>query len=99
MKKEMDLVFSKFKLRNQEKGLASKSKKQILKFAFALTLFTFIGCAPDTRDLTGTLDRQIWFHPQPFGTVYIPSGTFHTGQSDQDVFQSFITPNKQSLHS
>jgi formylglycine-generating enzyme len=95
MKKEMDLVFSKFKLRNQEMGLASKGKKQILKFAFALTLFTFIGCAPDTRDLTGTLNRQIWFHPQPFGTVYIPSGTFHTGQSDQDVFQSFITPNKQ----
>jgi hypothetical protein len=35
MKKEMDLVFSKFKLTNQEKGLASKGKKQILKFAFA----------------------------------------------------------------
>ncbi|MES2616869.1 MAG: SUMF1/EgtB/PvdO family nonheme iron enzyme [Bacteroidota bacterium] len=62
----------------------------------AFGLFTFVGCGPrNTGDLIGVQGRGLWFHPQPFGTVYIPSGTYHSGQSDQDVFQSFVAPNKQ----
>ncbi len=62
----------------------------------AFGLFTFAGCGPkNTGDLIGVQGRGLWFHPQPFGTVYIPSGTYHSGQSDQDVFQSFVAPNKQ----
>ncbi len=69
---------------------------QVYKLALFLSLFIFVGCGPkNTGDLIGIQDRGLWFHPQPFGTVYIPSGTYHSGQRDQDVFQSFVAPNKQ----
>ncbi len=67
-----------------------------VRIFLAFALFTFVGCGPrNTGDLIGVQGRGLWFHPQPFGTVYIPSGTYHSGQSDQDVFQSFVAPNKQ----
>jgi len=67
-----------------------------VRIFMAFALFTFVGCGPrNTGDLIGVQGRGLWFHPQPFGTVYIPSGTYHSGQSDQDVFQSFVAPNKQ----
>ncbi len=66
------------------------------RILLAFGIFTFAGCGPkNTGDLIGVQGRGLWFHPQPFGTVYIPSGTYHSGQSDQDVFQSFLAPNKQ----
>jgi len=76
-----------------------KKWRKALGFArifLAFALFTFVGCGPrNTGDLIGVQGRGLWFHPQPFGTVYIPSGTYHSGQSDQDVFQSFVDPNKK----
>lgn len=61
-----------------------------------VAVIILLACGPaDTGDLTGVPGRRPWFHPQPPGTVYIPSGTFHTGQADQDIFQSYIEPNKQ----
>lgn len=61
-----------------------------------VAVIALLACGPaDTGDLTGVPGRRPWFHPQPPGTVYIPSGTFHTGQADQDIFQSYIEPNKQ----
>lgn len=96
MNKEMDFVTSNSKLETKNTKMKKQQKNKYMRMFFVLSLFTFIGCAPRTTgDLTGVEGRGLWFHPQPYGTVYIPSGTFHTGQSDQDVFQSFITPNKQ----
>ena len=43
-----------------------------------------------TGELTGVLNRPIWNHVMPYGTVYIPSGTLHIGPSDQDVNRSFV---------
>lgn len=64
--------------------------------AAIVAVIVLLACGPaDTGDLTGVPNRRPWFHPQPPGTVYIPSGTFHTGQADQDIFQSYIEPNKQ----
>lgn len=61
-----------------------------------VAVIVLLACGPaDTGDLTGVPGRRPWFHPQPPGTVYIPSGTFHTGQADQDIFQSYIEPNRQ----
>ena len=31
----------------------------------------------------------------PYGMVYVPSGTFHTGSSDQDIIYSLQAANKQ----
>lgn len=62
-----------------------------------VTLFSCMG--QDRGELTGVPGRKPWFHPQPYGTIYVPTGTFHTGQSDQDIFRSYIAPNKQvSIH-
>src|SRR5688500_7014959 len=70
--------------------------KKILQLSSLVLFFMVAGCGPkNTGDLTGVLGRRPWFHPQPYGTIYVPTGTFHTGQSDQDIFQSYIQPNKQ----
>jgi gliding motility-associated lipoprotein GldK len=44
----------------------------------------------ETGQLTGVLDRPDWNGINPYGMVYIPSGTLHIGQSDQDVFSTYI---------
>ncbi len=33
--------------------------------------------------------------PRPFGMVYVPSGTFHMGPSDEDISYAFTARNKQ----
>ncbi|MEA3497396.1 MAG: SUMF1/EgtB/PvdO family nonheme iron enzyme [Bacteroidota bacterium] len=35
--------------------------------------------------LVGVKGRMVWNHPQPYGTVNIPTGSFHMGQADQDI--------------
>ncbi len=74
--------------------------KYIAKALVLVTFFSLIGCGMgDNGELIGVQGRKPWFHPQPFGTVYIPTGTFHTGQSDEDIFHTYIAPNKQiSVH-
>jgi formylglycine-generating enzyme len=46
-------------------------------------------------ELTGVQDRPTWDQYQPMGMVYIPPGSFHMGQSDQDVPYSQIAHNRQ----
>lgn len=71
-----------------------KNIKSALLILAGMTLF---GCGlnSDRGELVGVQGRRPWFHPQPFGTVYVPTGTFHAGQADDDVFQTHISPNKQ----
>lgn len=75
--------------------------RNLLKLLVIVGMATFMsGCSDLTQwELTGVEGRRPWFHPQPFGTVYIPTGTYHSGQSDQDIFNSYIAPNRQvSIH-
>jgi len=75
--------------------------RKLLKILVAFGFLTLYSCGLNSNkgELTGVEGRRPWFHPQPYGTVYIPTGTFHTGQSDQDIFKSYIAPNKQvSIH-
>lgn len=44
--------------------------------------------------LLGVMDRPSWKAVNPYGMVYIPSGTFHIGPSDQDVNNSFWQRSK-----
>ncbi len=72
--------------------------KRILVVVAIMTLGS-CGLNKTPGELTGVPGRRPWFHPQPYGTIYVPTGTFHTGQSDQDIFRSYIAPNKQvSIH-
>ncbi|MDX2282923.1 MAG: SUMF1/EgtB/PvdO family nonheme iron enzyme [Bacteroidia bacterium] len=46
-------------------------------------------------ELTGVSDRPEWDQYQPMGMVYIPPGSFHMGQNDQDVPYSQIAHRRQ----
>lgn len=46
-------------------------------------------------ELTGVPGRKPWYHPQPHGTVYIPTGTFHMGQVEQDIVNAMTQRPKQ----
>lgn len=46
-------------------------------------------------DLIGAGQREGWTMSVPFGMVVVSSGTFHMGQSDQDVPATQINMNKQ----
>jgi len=49
-------------------------------------MMTLAGCGTSSNgELTGVLHREKWFQPDPYGMVYIPSGSFTMGPSDQDV--------------
>lgn len=44
--------------------------------------------------LIGVSPRPRYFPPVPYGMVYVPSGTFHMGPSDEDVNYAFTARNK-----
>src|SRR6478752_4749567 len=70
-----------------------KTIRLILCFLAASSL---IACSSGDRgELTGSQGRPQWFHPQPYGTVYVPTGSIHIGGNDQDVPMAQIAPNKQ----
>ena len=53
---------------------------------FAITLFLGTSCSDGGRgEVIGASGRPLWYHPDPYGMLYIPAGGFTMGQSDQDV--------------
>jgi gliding motility-associated lipoprotein GldK len=46
-------------------------------------------------ELIGVPGREGWIQTVPYGMTTVPSGTFHMGQSDEDVAASHINYNKQ----
>jgi sulfatase modifying factor 1 len=49
----------------------------------------------DKGQLVGVAPSNRWTLPKPPGMVYIPSGTFHMGPSDEDINYAFTARNKQ----
>lgn len=50
---------------------------------------------PDDGQLHGITSFNNYTQLKPFGMVYIPSGTFHMGPSDEDVNYAYTARNKQ----
>jgi sulfatase modifying factor 1 len=70
------------------------------KVLFAtITIFTFLltGCGLNSGngELIGVQRRPTFNQEIPYGMVYVPTGTFHMGQTDQDIAYSQIAPNRQ----
>ncbi|QQS29094.1 MAG: SUMF1/EgtB/PvdO family nonheme iron enzyme [Sphingobacteriales bacterium] len=69
-------------------------KKLALICIVITALMASAGCqksgTQSNGQLVGVQDRPKWDHINPFGMVYIPSGTFHSGPSDEDVNNSLI---------
>lgn len=70
--------------------------KNVKWFLSALVITVLTSCGGGDRgELTGVQGRPTWFHPQPYGTIYVPSGSIHIGSNEQDVPMAQIAPNKQ----
>jgi len=71
-----------------------KFKKDLIFYFSALALLAG-GCMPMSNgELTGVFGRELWIPSDPFGMVFIPSGSYHMGQSDQDVAYSQVQSNR-----
>ncbi len=70
--------------------------KKFLKYGWIFPLLSLLwGCAGGDRgELIGVRPRPQWFQPDPYGTLYIPMGSFKMGQSDQDVPYAHTAVNK-----
>lgn len=70
----------------------SYMKKSLLYLSIALVL---AGCGKGDRgQLIGVQGREKWYQADPYGMVYIPSGHYIMGPSDQDVPYSLVSESK-----
>jgi sulfatase modifying factor 1 len=71
--------------------------KQIYFLIAVLVTGILSGCGKggDRGELLGVTQRQAFRSEVPFGMVYIPSGSFLMGQTDQDITFSQIAQTKQ----
>lgn len=72
-------------------------KRIALSLVLVIGLFTINACQKSSGpqgQLTGVQDRPDWDNVTPYGMVYIESGTFHSGPSDQDVSNALIQRSK-----
>ncbi len=62
---------------------------------FIMLLIGFVSCGTQEQgQLIGVQNRPAWTGINPFGMVYIPSGNLHIGQSDQDIFTTYVQRQK-----
>ncbi len=69
--------------------------KNFLKASFILLIFVAVSCSrSETGELRGVANRPTWKGINPYGMVYIPSGTLHIGASDQDISNTYVQRQK-----
>jgi sulfatase modifying factor 1 len=53
------------------------------------------GCKSNKQgELIGVQGRDVWYQPDPYGTLYIPMGSYNMGPSDQDITFAQTTQSK-----
>jgi gliding motility-associated lipoprotein GldK len=75
-------------------------KRSYSLFGFLAMIVILSSCGrTESGELTGVLDRPSWSGINPYGMVYVPSGTLIMGQSDQDIFSTYTQmPKSVSIH-
>jgi formylglycine-generating enzyme required for sulfatase activity len=68
-------------------GLKIKSFKMKKLLYFILVVLAITSCTTQSSNghLVGAGARPIWYQTDPYGMLYIQSGAFNMGQSDEDV--------------
>tara|TARA_B110000027_G_scaffold23690_1_gene25615 strand:- start:3 stop:1577 length:1575 start_codon:yes stop_codon:yes gene_type:complete len=68
-------------------GLKIKSFKMKKLLYFILVVLAITSCTTQSSNghLVGAGARPIWYQADPYGMLYIQSGAFNMGQSDEDV--------------
>lgn len=67
--------------------------KNVLKSLFAISLFAVLlsSCGrKEDGQLLGVQERPKWKGINPYGMVYIPSGTLYIGAGDEDISNSYV---------
>ena len=66
---------------------------------FILVVLTISSCTTQSSNgqLVGATGRPIWYQADPYGMLYIQSGAFNMGQSDEDVPNTIIIRQKLFL--
>ena len=79
-------------------------KNKLSVFIASVAIMSLAGCSknskgkggvPNDGQLWGVAPGAKWTLPKPPGMVYIPSGTFHMGPSDEDINYAYTARNKQ----
>lgn len=66
--------------------------KKLLVLAAFIALVT--GCNQYPGELVGVKNRPEWYQPDPYGTLYIPMGSYHMGPSDEEVTMAHTAKSK-----
>jgi formylglycine-generating enzyme len=66
--------------------------RKLLVLASFAVLIT--ACNKKTGELVGVQGREKWFQPDPFGTLYIPMGSYHMGPDDEEAPMAHSTKSK-----
>ena len=66
--------------------------KKLILLASFIAIVT--GCNKRVGELIGAQGREQWFQPDPFGTMYIPMGSYHMGPSDEEVTMAHTAHSK-----
>ena len=67
--------------------------KKLIVLASFVAIVT--GCNKKVGELVGVEGREKWFQPDPFGTLYIPMGSYQMGQSDEEITMAHTAHAKQ----
>lgn len=67
--------------------------KKILLFGSIVSI-ALAGCKSSNGELLGTQGRDTWYDIDPYGTLFIPSGSYNMGPNDEDAAYSHTTKAK-----
>ena len=75
-------------------NLTSFGKKKTY-LLYSLIPVVLAGCGSGNKgELTGIQNREKWYQADPYGMVFIPSGSYNMGPSDQDVPYAITSQGK-----
>ncbi len=66
--------------------------KKLLVLASFVAVVT--GCNKKSGELLGVGGRDPWFQPDPYGTLWIPMGSYHMGPSDEETPMAHTAKSK-----
>lgn len=66
--------------------------KKLLVLASFIAVVT--GCNKKSGELMGVGGRDPWFQPDPYGTLWIPMGSYHMGPSDEETPMAHTAKSK-----
>ncbi|HEY1038615.1 MAG TPA: SUMF1/EgtB/PvdO family nonheme iron enzyme [Bacteroidia bacterium] len=67
-------------------------KKLLVILASAMAVIS--GCTQYPGELVGVKGREEWYQPDPYGTLYIPMGSYHMGPSDEEITYAHSAKSK-----